>query len=76
MKRVMLATMLALALCACQSEQEKLAEWQKFCQPAFNDAQCRVLFAIKQSSDNAQADASSAAVFSGVAMGLSAGGRR
>lgn len=65
-----------LLLCSCKSEEEKKSEWIKFCLAGdFNAKQCEVLYSIKESGDDANTSANSAAAMSGVAIGMSAGRR-
>ena len=79
MKRLLALSLLALTLAGCESEEEKRAKWQAFCTANdFTPKQCSVLYALKQSSDEATASANTAAGLAGVSMGLAAGsgGRR
>ena len=62
----------SLALAACQSAEERKAEWVRFCQAGeFSAPQCEVLYSMKQASDAASADA---ALGVGLAVGAAASG--
>lgn len=78
MKRLLL--ILPLVLTACQSSEERKAEYMAFCTThEFSQAQCEVLYLNKQASDAASSQAAFASGMSSAAIGISAGmsgGRR
>lgn len=72
--KTLAAISLLFLLCACESAEEKRAKWIAWCvQSEFSEKQCGVLYALKESSDEAQAQAQNAAAMNGLAIGLAAG---
>lgn len=75
MKRVLiLLPLFALVACGPSAAQRKLA-FEQHCVPAFNKAQCDVLFSLKESSDEADSHAIAAMAVSAASLGVSAGNR-
>lgn len=62
-----------LAACSGPDVHTRWLMFEKTCHPAFTDAQCAVLFSVKDSADKAQDAADSARIMSAASMGMAAG---
>jgi hypothetical protein len=76
MSRFLLVLLLGLCLAGCESSEEKAAKWIAFCVDGeFTVKQCRVLYAMKESSDDAANAAGVASMNSIIAAGAAVGRR-
>lgn len=72
--RIIFACVVALLLAACESDEEKQAQWNAACRAhEFSETQCQFLGAAKHKADNDAAAAAAAAQASGLALGLAIG---
>lgn len=78
MNRSIIILTLPLTLIGCgPSAEVRKAAWINFCMRGeFTQAQCKVLYSLKESSDDARDNAAISSMMSGVAVGISSAQRR